>query len=264
LLDLFGLSPTRDMQGRPLAGTVAEDSPVRQAGLFGIFGSHVSVTDGRYVYMRGSARPDNTPLSEHTLMPAHMRALFSPQELASAELAPPFSFTKGAPVLKIPAWAMGTPWSYGTLLYDLETDPGQERPLNDPELELRMASMLVGLMRGSDAPPEQYERLGLPVEGEVGREHLLIESQWLQVQEGQRPALRASDFPNGARVATMTVAELMKTPARELVEGALPRPANDLFAFILAGKTLVEIAANHPDLTRERLEQIERELADIE
>ncbi|BCH35274.1 sulfatase [Mesorhizobium sp. L-8-10] len=264
LLDLFGLSPTRDMQGRPLAGTVAEDSPVRQAGMFGIFGSHVSVTDGRYVYMRGSVRPDNTPLFEHTLMPAHMRALFSPLELARAELAPPFSFTKGAPVLKIPAWAMGTPWSYGTLLYDLETDPAQERPLNDPELELRMASMLVALMRGNDAPPEQYERLGLPVDGEVGREHLLIESQWVQVQEGQRPALRASDFPDGARVATMTVAELMKTPARDLVEGALPRPANDLFAFMLAGKTLVEIAANHPDLTRERLEQIERELAEIE
>lgn len=264
LLDLFGLSPTRDMHGRPLAETVAEDSPVRQAGLFGSFGSHVSVTDGRYVYMRGSVRPDNAPLFEHTLMPTHMRTLFSPEELARAELAPPFSFTKGAPVLKIPAWAMGTPWSYGTLLYDLQIDPEQLRPLDDPDLELRMASMLVRLMRDNDAPAEQYERLGLPVEGDVGPEHLLVQRQWARVQAGQRPALRASDFPDGARVATMTVAELMKTPARDLVEGALPRTANDLFAYILAGKTLVEIAANHPDLTKERLEQIERELADIE
>jgi arylsulfatase A-like enzyme len=264
LLDFFEMAPTQDMQGRPLARTIAEDNAVRRAGLFGIFGGHVSVTDGRYVYMRAPLHPDNGPLFEHTLMPMHMRARFSPEELVRAELAAPFSFTKGAPVLKIPAWAMGTPWAHGTLLYDLETDPAQDRPLDEPELELRMATMLTELMRENDAPLEQYERLGLPAEGPVGPEHLLVARQWAQVQEGQRRAVKASDFPDGARVATMTIAELMKTPAKGLLAEALPKAENDLLAYLLEGKTLVEVAANYPDLTKERLEQIERELAAIE
>ena len=41
------------MQGQPLAQTVADDTPVREAALFGMFGAQVNVTDGRYVYMRG-------------------------------------------------------------------------------------------------------------------------------------------------------------------------------------------------------------------
>ncbi|MEU9095847.1 sulfatase-like hydrolase/transferase [Streptomyces sp. NPDC048428] len=81
LLDHFGLTPTPDMQGRPLRRTVADDTPVRKAGLFGAFGGHVSVTDGRHVYMRACAEPANQPLHEHTLMPTHMRGRFTPAEL---------------------------------------------------------------------------------------------------------------------------------------------------------------------------------------
>ena len=261
LLDFFGLAPTGDMQGRPLRDTIAEDRPVRQAGLFGIYGGHVSVTDGRYVYMRAPAERENTPLYEYTLMPVHMRAMFLPEELASAELAPPFSFTKGAPVLKVPGWSMGTAWSYGTLLYDLEADPGQERPLDDPGLELRMAQMLVDLMRASEAPAEQFARLGLPAQGPVTDAHLLVARQWPQVEAGQRQALRSSDFPPGALVASLTVGELMQRPgARELLAGVLPEPGNSFMAYILGTKTLVEVAATMPDLTRERLEELEREL----
>jgi len=49
----------------------------------------------------------------------------------------------------------------GTLLFDLESDPAQEHPLQDAALERRMAAAMVRLMRQSDAPPEQYVRLGL-------------------------------------------------------------------------------------------------------
>ena len=51
-----------------------------------------------------------------------------------------------------------------------------------------MATLLVDMMRDSDAPPEQYQRLGLPAEGPVTAEHLLIEKQWDQVQRGLTPA----------------------------------------------------------------------------
>lgn len=50
---------------------------------------------------------------------------------------------------------------FGTLLYDLETDPSQEHPIQDAEIEERMQRNMVRLMRENDAPKEQYVRLGL-------------------------------------------------------------------------------------------------------
>ena len=165
LLEFFGAPVPPDMQGVLLGETVASGAPVREAGLFGIHGGHVNVTDGRYVYMRGPARSENGPLYEYTLMPTHMRSLFSPEELREATLAEPFSFTKGAPVLKIPARRSTNrdlvAQELRTMLFDLRTDPGQERPIDDPEIEARMVAHLVRLMRESEAPPEQFERLGL-------------------------------------------------------------------------------------------------------
>ncbi len=50
----------------------------------------------------------------------------------------------------------------GSLLFDLQSDPRQERPLTDPAAERRMIDRLVRLMHECEAPAEQYERLGLP------------------------------------------------------------------------------------------------------
>jgi len=155
-----------DMQGVSLRETVASDTPVRQAALFGVHGGHVNVTDGRYVYMRAPAAPENKPLYEYTLMPSHIRSRFGVDELKTARLAPPFSFTKGVPLLQVEA----RPWihahRFGTLLFDLQNDPGQQNPLHDAELEERMVRLLVRLMVDNDAPPEQFERLGLKAEHE--------------------------------------------------------------------------------------------------
>jgi arylsulfatase A-like enzyme len=165
LLDYFGAPIPPDMRGRPLGETVADGRPVREAGLFGLFGGQLNVTDGRYVYMRGPAQPENTPLYEYTVMPTHMRALFSPEELHNATLAPPFPFSKGVPLLKIPARKPANtdlnPTILETVLYDLEADPRQEHPLHDLEVEARMVAHLVRLMQENDAPEEQYTRLGL-------------------------------------------------------------------------------------------------------
>ncbi len=165
LLDYFGVPLPPDMQGRPLGETVADGRPVREAGLFGLFGAQVNVTDGRYVYMRGPANPENAPLFEYTVMPTHMRSLFSPEELRDATLAPPPPFSKGVPLLKIPARQPANadlqPAILDTVLYDLEQDPRQEHPLHDLEAEARMVAHLVRLMQENDAPEEQYTRLGL-------------------------------------------------------------------------------------------------------
>ncbi|MCA1809938.1 MAG: sulfatase, partial [Lentisphaerae bacterium] len=160
----FGAGIPPDMLGRPLRDTIAADKPVREAALFGVFGGHVNITDGRYVYMRAPVRPDSSPLFNYTLMPSHMRRMFSPAELQQAELAGPFPFTKGCRLLRVPAKPfMNQAHQFGSLLYDLQTDPEQQHPLRDRTQTERMTEQLISLMREHDAPTEQYERLGLPV-----------------------------------------------------------------------------------------------------
>jgi hypothetical protein len=48
-----------------------------------------------------------------------------------------------------------------TRLYDLVDDPGQESPLEAPEIESAMALLMGDLMRANAAPPEAFARLGL-------------------------------------------------------------------------------------------------------
>lgn len=162
VLGAFGLPRPRDMQGCDLAATVARDVPVREKALFGAFGGMVSVTDGRFVYMRAPERPDGGPLYHYTLMPTHMRRFFSLEELRGAEQVAPLSFSKGCPVLRIPAKpTFGSQQEFGTRLYDLEADPEQAHPLQDEALEARMVELLTAAMAAAEAPPEAYARLGL-------------------------------------------------------------------------------------------------------
>jgi hypothetical protein len=149
------------MQGMSLRDTIANDSPIREAALFGIHGGHVNVTDGHYVYMRAPTNSDNKPLYEYTLMPSHMRSMFTVEELQSIELAPPFTFTKGCRTLKVEARPWVNAHTFGTLLFDLKIDPGQQHAITDPDIERMMIQYLVRLMQQNDSPPEQFERLGL-------------------------------------------------------------------------------------------------------
>ena len=196
------------------------------------------MTDGRYVYMRACATPDNQPLAEYTLMPTNMRGRFPVEALGQAELVPAFSFTKGVPVLKVPSLAPTNPAAFGTLLFDLQNDPEQEHPLHDAALELRMAELLVALMRQGDAPADQYLRLGLPQSGPVGTEHLLIGVS----SPAGAGAVAPGEF-DGTAIARFTVRELLAEEQTRgvlrdvlgpVVDGPLPAEAY--------GMTLVQIA----------------------
>jgi hypothetical protein len=86
-------------------------------------------------------------------------------ELQKIGLVEPFPFTKGCPTMQIAGrnWPGLSGPIFDTLLFDLQTDPQQARPITDPAVEAQMIAHLVRLMRENDAPPEQYARLGLPV-----------------------------------------------------------------------------------------------------
>ena len=165
LLAFFGQKAAPDMQGSDLEQVLVNDTPIREYALFGMFGAQVNVTDGRYVYMRDPVI-SNMPLYNYTLMPAHMRCLFSVEELKTATMSEGFSFTKGAPVMRICSQEDTTgdisiKFGLGTHLYDLETDPTQNHPIQDPAVEQRMIQAMIRLMQENDAPEEQYVRLGL-------------------------------------------------------------------------------------------------------
>jgi arylsulfatase A-like enzyme len=188
LLDFFGIEPPENIDGAVLKDTITKDTQVHEAGLFGVHGGHVNVTDSRYVYMRAPLKPDNSPLYEYTLMPTHMRTRFGVGELQDIQLAEPFSFTKGCSTMKIRARSFVDPHSFGTMLFDLEGDHGQTKPLVDDEIERRMIRLLVERMGANDAPLEQYERLGLPTDGDIQDVHLLAATQHdspLKAQDGQ-------------------------------------------------------------------------------
>jgi len=166
MLDLFGIAPPPETEGISM---LAEEAG-RDSLLFGYFGGAVNIADGRRTYHRFPADLRAQEIYQYTVMPTHIFDMFKPEELAETEIAGPLPFTKGARVMKVPV----TPRSpfydtYGpgalledtTRLYDLESDPGQERPLQDVAAERRMTETMVRLMRSNHAPPEAYVRLGL-------------------------------------------------------------------------------------------------------
>lgn len=162
ILDYFGVTIPADMQGINLRESIATNAPTRDYALFGLHGAHINITDGRHVYMRAPTAADDPQLYEYTLMPTHMRAPFTPEELAGASLHPPFRFTKGCPTLRIAGRGWIDPDAFGTQLYDVVQDPQQTTPIQDTAIENRMIEAMVKLMAANDAPPEQYDRMGLP------------------------------------------------------------------------------------------------------
>jgi arylsulfatase A-like enzyme len=163
ILRYFGLDLPPDCQGKPLAALIGENKPVRETGLFGLHGAHVCCTDGRYVYMKAPAAEANRPLYNYTLMPAHGNCLFFPEEIKTMEKVKPFPFTKGMPLMRFDTLTPSGAFQYGDLLFDLSSDPEQNHPIRDnPSLEREMREKMLTLMRENDAPPEQFQRLGLP------------------------------------------------------------------------------------------------------
>ncbi|RII17871.1 Choline-sulfatase [Streptomyces sp. YIM 130001] len=247
LLEYFGIERPPDMQGFPLRETTATDTPVREAALFGSYGGHVNVTDGRHVYMRACASPDNAPLYEYTLMPTHMRGRFTPAELSEARLAAPFPFTKDCPVLQLPAHGQRNAHHHGSLLFDLEADAGQEHPLVDDELELRMADLTVRLMRSNDAPAEQFQRMGLPAEGQVGPEHLLVRRQRAAAERAAASLPTEDELPRGRIDLRSPLSEILAVPAAtDAIEAVVPGLLSNPRVATLGHVTLRELAALAP------------------
>ncbi len=162
VLNYFNIAVPNDMQGKDLSQVIKADSAVREAALFGIHGAHVCCTDGRYVYMKAPAEKENAPLYDYTLMPTHMVGFFSETSFKSMALSLGFGFTKNLPLMRFVSDSRSSAYQYGDLLFDLEQDKGQTKPIQDTAVEERMKKLLTALLKENEAPKEQYIRLGLP------------------------------------------------------------------------------------------------------
>ncbi|MBV7396448.1 sulfatase [Mameliella sediminis] len=176
MLDIYGAEVPSEVTAQSLLPLLDGGTSSYDAVLFGYFGGAVNITDGRHSYHRYPPDLQTQDIYQYTLMPTNINELFPVAELAGAELSGPFAFTKGAPLLKVPV-RPGSAMSrnYGpdcfieddTRLYDLIADPGQEAPLDAPEIETRLAAQMARMMTDLGAPDEAFARLGLDADGIV-------------------------------------------------------------------------------------------------
>ncbi len=161
LLNFFGLSTTGDMVGCNLAASLADDTAVRETAVFGYHGNRINITDGRYVLYR--AGDTSAACYRYTLMPTTMRGFIG--NLPDAELHPPRPYSKAMPLLRVPTDTQNS-WTLDgvkdqDLLFDLEQDPQQQRPIEDDSVTQRLCRQMAERLAEGAAPPELFARLRL-------------------------------------------------------------------------------------------------------
>ena len=171
LLDIYGMEQPLEVQGSSVLPLLAAEEPARaeRGCIYGQFGAAINFTDGRHTYFRYPVPAQAADLNQYTLMPMHMRSYFEAMEFADARIVESLPFSKGYPLWKLPirmdAKANMTRryplLDARTVIYDMEADPQQTTPLEDPVLEAELTRKLEALLQLNDAPPELYVRYGL-------------------------------------------------------------------------------------------------------
>lgn len=179
LTEQFGVDESKrnhKLHGKSLLPLLrGEAESIRNETIYGYFGKSVNWTDGRYTYFRAAVDPMNRPLNVYTAMPATAGKYYGIDSISPEDYAK-IGFGKLSwtdyPVYRIPAEIVNITASSGgfgprseyngvSMLFDCETDPAQEQPIDDPALEAKCIARLKEQMRRCDAPPEQFIRLGL-------------------------------------------------------------------------------------------------------
>lgn len=141
----------------------------RKHAILGMFAGPICVTDGTYSYYHYPEDLTSPAPPMYTVMPSHLDTLFSVDEMSSATMADPFSFTKGTPVMRMTVsptvgetgMACVANWESGSSLYDLRTDASQENPIDEPSIRTRLTTAIVDELTRHDAPTETYPHYGL-------------------------------------------------------------------------------------------------------
>lgn len=177
LLEFFSIEKPIEMLGKTMRPILEKNNFIRETAIFGYLGSHVNITDGKYVYMRAPLENNYKNLFEYTLMPTRINRRFTPKELQGIELVDPFSFTKNCKLLKVPVSSVMTnnATRYGNKLFDIINDPYQKKEITNVEKEMELLEKIRIHLLENEAPQELYRRIGL--EDGVSKEKLFIEKE---------------------------------------------------------------------------------------
>jgi arylsulfatase A-like enzyme len=171
IADLFDVTVDHPTHGVSLLPLIeGRGTSVRELALFGYWGRHVGVTDGRYRYLRGCGE-SNFPLSMWSnrwstmpVQPAPDLRLPRPDGRAVLRAMP----GTGVPVIaqpfgpgdRLPFWAGFEPPS-DSYLFDTGSDPGEHENRVGERLEARLVEALATELRTIGAPSDLLERVGI-------------------------------------------------------------------------------------------------------
>ena len=169
ILDFHGIDAPIERTSFSLVELIRGHEGERNVAILGMFAGPICVTDGRYTYFRFPVDLASDALPLYTVMPSHLENQFSVEELQTAELSPPFNFTKGAPLMRMNMSSQigetGTHcvsnWDRSSGVYDLKYDPEQKKPIENQEVLERLTRMLIFELERHDAPLEIYAHYGL-------------------------------------------------------------------------------------------------------
>ena len=170
ILDVFGIQPPPEAKSYSMLPLTKGSHSGRETAILGMFAGPICVTDGRYSYYLFPEDHEGAALSAYTVMPSHLENLFSDEEMRTAELAAPFDFTKGSPLMRIKldpdigetGRACVANWhEEGSCLFDLESDPGQLAPIKNDAVVDRLTATIVEHLTAHNAPQEIYAHYGL-------------------------------------------------------------------------------------------------------
>lgn len=166
ILDYMGVAVPKTVKGHSLRGLLeGTQEKVRDAAIYGYHGMAVNVTDGQFTYMRSPQSADNHPCYIYTAVPTTFRAFLGRDGAESIECGRFLPCTEH-PVFRYPLSVPGQHYDNNrrvmeTQLFDIRSDYAQQHPLTDPETEARMTGLLKAEMKRTEAPEEQFLRLGL-------------------------------------------------------------------------------------------------------
>ena len=175
LLELHGIETPAEVTGHSIFATLSGEAQ-HDALAFGMFGGPVGITDGEFSYFLYPQDLFDESLGEYTLMPLHMQGFFEAKELATAQPAPAFDFTKGTALVRYnalndarrPPGLDGRKYeAFESALYHNEIDPNQRCPLRDDALVGRFKTQIAQILQRHDAPHEFFTWIGLEIPTET-------------------------------------------------------------------------------------------------
>ncbi len=159
VLDVAGADiPERSHSRSALPLMQGNSTNKREAITYGFFGQGVCCTDGAWTYIKSPVSTDNLYYYS-TLM---FRSL-----IAESDEVMPVDSGQYIPGVAVPQWKIPISFrlvSEENFLFHRAEDPGQTQNLWDtaPEQRQRMENVVREIMHAEGAPPEQFERLGIP------------------------------------------------------------------------------------------------------